>query len=664
MRSLELESSLLAALGNLVLGLAIFLRRPASRVHQAFGLLSLAIALWNVGDFGYLLSLERDPAAPSLGWSRLTFAGSMAIPPAAFILVRGLTRRGRDWTWSYGWALLAQFAVVVALLWSPLFPDTYRLVAAAYQFPNLGLSLALLLIRMRPAGPEERLQIKYVFAGGLLATASGVTDYLAAGGVAPIPRLGAPAILLYLCLVAAAIGRHGLFSASKVFGRWVLVLVVAFLLAAFLQTAQRFQPPGLLAECLTPLLVAVLAVALYDPLRGWLRAYESAERKKSEELAERITSVGRRLAFTPEPDRWQEVLVGGLRDLPGMRAVSYLARPAGGGPPTFPAQGLRAEILDGLYEGPSPESGPWKELLGGGEKSGPGGGARDGRWNLVVPVQDRERLYGVVALQLHKPRLHLEPEHLDLLTLLGTQAGLVCQDAERLRWMKRREEQAALAELAAGAAHEIKNPLGAIRGAVDLLSEDPGDRAGKFLGIIREEVDRLDRFLGDFLAYGKPGVLDVSRLDLAALAREAVERLALRPEAPPAAVTGDSEVRIRGDASRLRQVLLNLLLNAAQAAGPSGRIEVRVEGTAAGAAVKVRDTGPGVSPEILPRLFRPFFTTRQGGTGLGLAICARIADLHGGSISAGSWKDGEAGGAEFVLRIPENPPGRSDPQGS
>src|SRR6266545_7555279 len=192
MRSLELESSLLAALGNLVLGLAIFLRRPASRVHQAFGLLSLAIALWNVGDFGYVLSLARDPAAPSPGWSRLTFAGSMAIPPAAFILVRGLTRRGRDWTWSYGWALLAQFALVLALLWSPLFPGNYRLVAAAYQFPNLGLSLALLLVRMRSAGPEERLQIKYVFTGGLLATAFGVTDYLAAGGVAPVPRLGAP----------------------------------------------------------------------------------------------------------------------------------------------------------------------------------------------------------------------------------------------------------------------------------------------------------------------------------------------------------------------------------------------------------------------------------------------------------------------------------------
>ena len=83
-------------------------------------------------------------------------------------------------------------------------------------------------------------------------------------------------------------------------------------------------------------------------------------------------------------------------------------------------------------------------------------------------------------------------------------------------------------------------------------------------------------------------------------------------------------------------MILNLLLNAAGAAGPGGRVEVRVEEDAEGAVLAVSDSGPGIPPEVLPRLFRPFFTTRKGGTGLGLAICARIVDLHGGRISAGN----------------------------
>ena len=112
------------------------------------------------------------------------------------------------------------------------------------------------------------------------------------------------------------------------------------------------------------------------------------------------------------------------------------------------------------------------------------------------------------------------------------------QGAERLRWMKRQEELEALAEMASGAAHEIRNPLGSIRGAVDLLCERPGDRPERFLGMIREEVDRLDRFLGDFLAYGRPGALDVGPLDLTALARETAEAVSLRaggraPRSPP-----------------------------------------------------------------------------------------------------------------------------------
>ena len=281
------------------------------------------------------------------------------------------------------------------------------------------------------------------------------------------------------------------------------------------------------------------------------------------------------------------------------------------------------------------------------------------RANLLIPVQDRERFRGVVALYLDRPHLDLEPEHLDLFSLLGTQAGLICEAVAELRWRQKREELVALAAMATAVAHEIRNPLSAIRGAVELLLEKPGDRTERFLGIIRDEVVRLDRFLGDFLAYGRPGSLEIERFDLTLLAAEAAEVVSLRPGMPPIDQAGDAHLWFEGDRSHLKQVLLNLLINAGEAAGPEGRIEIHLEAESREVLFRVRDTGPGISPDAFPRLFLPFFSTKnregahRGGTGLGLAICARIVDLHAGRISASNWRD-ETGahGAELLVRLP------------
>jgi N-terminal 7TM region of histidine kinase len=277
MESFTLESSFVAALGNLLLGLAVFLRRPSSRTHQAFALLSASMVLWNGADFAFELARSASPPRPTFVYHRLVFLGSMAIPLAAFLLARALTGRGRDWTWTYAWVLLVEFGALVALLFSPLFPKGYQLVAAIYQFSNLALALVLLLLRFHEAGPVERSQLKYLILGGLVASTLGVTDYLAAGWPG-FPPLGAPAVLLYLCLVAAAVGRHGLFSASRLFGRWVAILVVTLLLVAVSEGVERLAPPGHLADVLTPLLLATLVVALYDPLRDWLRLYRGRSR--------------------------------------------------------------------------------------------------------------------------------------------------------------------------------------------------------------------------------------------------------------------------------------------------------------------------------------------------------------------------------------------------
>jgi two-component system, NtrC family, sensor histidine kinase HydH len=223
-----------------------------------------------------------------------------------------------------------------------------------------------------------------------------------------------------------------------------------------------------------------------------------------------------------------------------------------------------------------------------------------------------------------------------------------------------------LGQMAAGLAHEVKNPLGAIKGAAQLLSED---RAGlhstehEFLDIILEEVERLDRVVGSVLDYARPSKGDLGAVDVNAVVRRTLRVLSSARADVPEVVSdlADDLPPARADAEQLRQVLMNLIRNASQAMSGRGTIHIATrsrEERAAGAAPKdanrfveisVRDQGPGIAPQVLKNLFEPFFTTKERGTGLGLAISQRVVGDMGGRIEVAT-KTGA--GATFTVVLP------------
>jgi len=260
-------------------------------------------------------------------------------------------------------------------------------------------------------------------------------------------------------------------------------------------------------------------------------------------------------------------------------------------------------------------------------------------------------------------------EDVVLLEALAVQIGIVVENSIQYRKLQERDRLTALGQMAAGLAHEVKNPLGAIKGAAQLLAEPSDGRpldptTSEFVGIIVEEVDRLDRVVRSVLDYGRPSQGNPGTVDVNAAVRRTLQVLgSSRANAVRFELETDEELPpVRADEEQLRQVLMNLVQNAEEAMGGAGEVTVTTrrrpgpprQGGQGFVEVSVRDRGPGVPRELSEQLFVPFFTTKPRGTGLGLAISQRMVEAMGGRIELSSppRAPGEGGGAVFTVVLP------------
>jgi len=202
--------------------------------------------------------------------------------------------------------------------------------------------------------------------------------------------------------------------------------------------------------------------------------------------------------------------------------------------------------------------------------------------------------------------------------------------------MRRTERLKTLGEMAAGVAHEVKNPLAAIRSSAELLKSRVSGRETELAGIVVAEVDRLNRVVTDLLLYARPAPLKRERIRLsqvldscaAFLAPVAGEKQVVFEKSYPGA-----EPAVNADPDRVRQVLLNVMLNAVEASPEGAAVRMNVSRAGRHVTVTVSDAGPGMSQDQLERAGEPFFTTKRGGTGLGLAIARRVVAEHGGRLT-------------------------------
>lgn len=220
--------------------------------------------------------------------------------------------------------------------------------------------------------------------------------------------------------------------------------------------------------------------------------------------------------------------------------------------------------------------------------------------------------------------------------------------------VRRREKLAAVGDLAAGVAHELRNPLSSIKGYASYLGGrfPEGSEDREAARVMVQEVDRLNRVISDLIGVSRPTDIHPRNVDMAGLADNTLRLLAQDAAQRGVALVREGEAEAWLDPDRFRQALLNVCLNAVEAMKDGGTLRLSLKTQGNFVSLEVRDNGPGIPQDILSRIFDPYFTTKSQGTGLGLAMVLKVTEAHGGSVRITSETEGPERGAAVRFLLP------------
>jgi two-component system, NtrC family, sensor histidine kinase HydH len=692
---LRTRTSLFCGVLALTIAVSILLRGRVRRPQVFFAALAGDIGLWYLAQWLYHV-VQSDL------WARFTAVLAVLLPQFAVHLFAAILPDPE----SERRASLPRIAgaLGVPMLVFVLTQHTHGFVRGAvflYVFGLIAAGLFSLWRRGERSGSRAvQRRVRFLVLIGALAAAFSLADFLWFIG-APLPPVSAVLAIVFLFVLSESLIRERLVDLYDVLVKLLVSTTLAFSLAGiFYVFAVLFG--GFEVMYLGAILAAIVILLLFEPLRERAEAYVGRVLLRERVDLERAVGRARaRLVRVLQLGEMQEVVMTALE---GSRratgAALYLRDPGGSdfaiasslGPPA-PARVEAAaagpllerleqsgsvafeEVTRRLAErrraGQRREAEADERVLAAAELFGPF------RSGLCLPIRGEDReVRGLLLVTDDRVRDAFSPDDIALLEALALQIGVVIENTKQYRHMQERDRLAVLGQMAAGLAHEIKNPLGAIKGAAQLLGDarsaeqlGPADR--EFLGIILEEVERLDRVVGSVLDYARPSKADVGSVDANVVVRGTLKLLASdRAEVSDARTDLDAELpRVRADAEQLRQVLINLIRNAVQAMGASGTVYVstrtRQERQPLGrdpttwVEIAVRDEGPGIAPHVMKNLFVPFVTTKDRGTGLGLAISQRVVAEMGGRIDVTS-RTGR--GSTFTVLLPAAADAAAEPQ--
>ena len=690
-------SALLAALLILAIGVSVLFRSRKDRTYTAFAAMTFTVSAWHLCTF-----IDATTQSPVMHWLALWAAAT--IPPPAIRFFRiflaqpsiGGPKRGPRVT--LAWTLVAYIALVYSAIVVKIHDSLWFLVPfGVYVFGGLYRCVYDLFIQYRATTKRvERKRIGYLALGGFVATTLTLTDVLPTRFDVEWPAIGNVLGILYLYFLSQTLFRYRLIDINELLGKMAVLGTLVILLSAVYGLLLYWigaDQKGL--YLLNALVASFVILILFEPVRSWLEhGINRWLLRQRTELRGRLEAVRRELPGVVDvPDMVQRIITA----LDESRRVTdgsvYLLDPDGAGfdragyfgeapPERLDANAERA-LLDRVRGGMLEKEQLAREVIEAAtaddaETKRPPLVALDNRVGelqagLIFPLfgsaetEQGPWLLGLFCVRDDRTDSSFDADDIDTFRQLAIGAARVIESSQAYERVKERDRLAALGEMAAGLAHEIRNPLGAIKGAAQLLITadtkpnpriteqtvvDPkSSETVELLEIIVEEANRLNNVVTRFLDYARserPGREGAAKVDLNAILRK-TEQL-LRQDIAKAPKPVELRVRlddmlpqVAGDPESLLQVFLNLGQNALQAMPDGGSLEILTTrrrrsrlGYGQFAEVRFRDSGVGIPRDKLKKLFIPFYTTKQKGTGLGLAISHRIVNQHGGTIEVRS----------------------------
>ena len=692
-------SALLAALLIMAIGASVLLRDRSDRSYVSFATFTFVVSTWHIATF-------IEMATGSSWWRWLALWPAATIPPTAIAFFRqflsqpSIGGRHRPPRVTLAWTLLAYAGLVYGAIIHPIHESDWFLVPfGAYVFGGLYRCVYDMWIQYRAIQKRvERARIRYLALGGFVATTLALTDVLPRFGVA-WPTVGNVLSILYLYFISQTLFRSRLIDVNELVGKMAVLGSLVVLLSAVYSLLLSWVGGGQQGIYLLNALVASFVILiLFEPVRNllenginrWLLRQRHEMRGRLEALRRELVTVvsvpdlvGRLVTALEESRRVTDGAVylldpdGAGFDRAGRFGVTPLERLEAGAARAF-FDRLRAGYLDldllrrelaGLpSDAPADRREALSAVIATTEQLGAG---------LVFPflgtaeTEQGPWLLGLLTVRDDRAEGAFDLDDVDVFRALASQGARVIESSQAYERVKERDRLAALGEMSAGLAHEIRNPLGAIKGAAQLLIGPdgrplpPSAESSEFIDIILEEVDRLNNVVSRFLDYARADRGDGHRpqpVDVNHVVKKVVALLASSPEAKGVDVRAryDEQLpKVIADPEALVQVFLNLGLNAVQAMPDGGSLEILTTrrrrsrlGYGQFAEVRLRDTGHGIAADKLPKLFIPFYTTKARGTGLGLAIAQRIVSQSGGTIEVRSTPDA---GSTFSVFLPVAP---------
>ncbi len=699
MNEAQVQSTLLGWIIPLAISFSVLLRRNKELRQRLFILFAGNVTLYYFFSFLYVWRGEPWFERIALGVAILIPQGGLRFFRAFSTGARGMGRLG-------GVAAFLGLILLVAVLYPSSLRPAVGLAVLVYVAGFMLVAILNLNVQAKTASRVDAARIRYLVIGGFLTLSLQVIDRMDQFVDTEIPPLGLAMIIIYLYVISQAITRYRILDLYEMMGRFAVLSAMGVALAMIYTGLVFWAGAGF---SINAFLASLVILILFDPLRDLVeRKLTDFFFRERHILEQDISEIRHRLAHVIDTEVMTEVLFAGFENSRRITHASlYLIDPHGrgfdlrecigpdptmnrvetatarkhlklsesGGALVATELAERSERL--LQEGAEDKTQVLNETLELLEEI---------HADVMLPIQGDEQLLGLLSFKDERLDDPFSTDEVRIMSGLAGQVAITVENSLLYQQTKERDRLAALGQMAAGLAHEIRNPLGSIKGAAQVIEEVVQTKQGggsdrDLLAVIVEEVDRLNRVVSDFLVYARPSSGRPKIVNINDILRRTVQLFETGHEGKIDLVI-DLVEKLPGceiDGEQLHQVFLNLVLNAVQSMQDQEyrRLDVstRVRTVrplddsspkspkkANFTEIRFADNGPGIDPDTLENIFIPFFTTKEKGSGLGLALCQRIVRDAGGEIEVRS-QSGQ--GTIFTVVLPayeEDPSLKKDAQ--